>query len=93
MSDEQDGKQIPRKDIPIGKLVPRSAPTVRPKYRRRLKTSLRTVGLMEPLIVYPQDDHYEILDGVLRSDILLELGVETVPCLIWDEQADIPSGT
>lgn len=40
------------------------------------------MGLLEPLIVYPQGDNYEILDGCLRYRILLDWGVETVPCLI-----------
>ena len=38
------------------------------------------------MIVYPLDDGYEILDGVLRYRILLDLGVETVPCLVHDSR-------
>jgi ParB-like chromosome segregation protein Spo0J len=73
-------------DIPIVKLVPRTERKVNVKYRRRIEASLRAVGLLEPLIVFPQGDNYEILDGTLRYSILLELGVETVPCLIWDQR-------
>ncbi len=69
-------------DISIVKLVPRSERKVAKKYRQRIEASLRAVGLIEPLIVFPLDDGYEILDGALRYRILLDHGVETVPCLI-----------
>mgnify|MGYP003651802435 CR=1 FL=1 len=69
-------------DISILKLVPRSERKVAKKYRQRIEASLRAVGLIEPLIVYPIDNGYEILDGALRYRILLDHGVETVPCLI-----------
>jgi ParB family transcriptional regulator, chromosome partitioning protein len=69
-------------DISIVKLFPRNERKVPIKYRQRIEASLRAVGLIEPLIVYPLEDGYEILDGALRYRILLDLGVETVPCLI-----------
>ena len=70
-------------DVPIVRLQPRSERLVSPKQIKRIEASLKAVGLIEPLIVYPQGDNYEILDGCLRYRILLEMGVETVPCLIW----------
>jgi ParB-like chromosome segregation protein Spo0J len=73
-------------DIPIVKLVPRGERTVDKKYYQRIEASLRAVGLIEPLIVFHMGDHYEIVDGRLRYKILLDLGVETVPCLIWNER-------
>jgi hypothetical protein len=69
-------------DISIVKLVPRNERKVAKKYSQRIEASLRAVGLIEPLIVFPLGDAYEILDGTLRYRILLEQGVETVPCLI-----------
>ncbi len=69
-------------DISIVKLIPRSERKVAKKYRQRIEASLRAVGLIEPLIVYPINDGYEILDGSLRYRILLDLGVESVPCLV-----------
>jgi hypothetical protein len=77
-----NGKPIQGLDVPIIKLVPRNERTVSAKYRKRIEASLKAVGLLEPLIVYPQGDNYEILDGCLRYRILLDWGVETVPCLI-----------
>ena len=81
-----NGKPPQGLDIPIVKLVPRNVRTVSTKVRQRIEASLRAVGLIEPLIVYPLGDNYEILDGGLRYQILLEMGVETVPCLIGQQR-------
>jgi ParB-like chromosome segregation protein Spo0J len=77
-----NGKLVQGLDIPIVKLVPRTEHKANAKYDKRIEASLRAVGLIEPLIVYPLGDNYEILDGVRRYYILLEMGVETVPCLL-----------
>lgn len=77
-----NGQSVQGVDISIVKLIPRSERKVAKKYRQRIESSLRAVGLIEPLIVFPLKDGYEILDGVLRYRILLDLGVESVPCLI-----------
>ena len=58
------------------KLVPRSERKVNTKHVKRIEASLRAVGLIDPLVVFPQGDSYEILDGCLRYRILLEMGVE-----------------
>lgn len=73
-------------DVPIIKLIPRQERKTTAKHRERIEASLRAVGLLEPLVVYPVDGGYEILDGNLRYRILLDLGVETVPCLISRER-------
>jgi hypothetical protein len=78
----KNSKPVQGLDISIVKLVPRNERNVAKKYRQRIEASIRAVGLIEPLIVFPVNDGYEILDGVLRYRILLEMGVETVPCLI-----------
>jgi len=77
-----NGKLVQGIDVPIVRLIPRNERSVSAKYRKRIEASLRAVGLIEPLVVYPVGDDYEILDGCLRYRILLEMGVETVPCLI-----------
>ena len=79
---KDNGKSVQGLDISIVKLIPRSERKVAKKYRQRIEASLRAVGLIEPLIVYPINDSFEILDGSLRYRILLDLGVESVPCLI-----------
>jgi ParB family chromosome partitioning protein len=79
-------KTVQGMDIPIVKLTPRNERSVSAKYMKRIEASLRAVGLIEPLIVFPQGDNYEILDGGLRYRILLDMGVETVPCLIGQQR-------
>ncbi len=81
-----NGKPVQGLDIPIVKLVPRTERKVNERYKKRIEASLRAVGLLEPLIVFPLGDSYEILDGNLRYRLLLEMGVETVPCLIGAER-------
>lgn len=76
------GKPLQGIDLSIVKLVPRHERKIAKKYRQRIEASMRAVGLIEPLIVFPIEDSYEILDGTLRYQILLDQGVETVPCLI-----------
>jgi ParB family transcriptional regulator, chromosome partitioning protein len=81
-----NGKPIQALDIPIVKLVPRNERKVKKKDKDRIEASLRAVGLIDPLIVFPLGDTYEIQDGGIRYHILLELGVETVPCLLTERR-------
>ena len=81
-----DSNLVNGRDLPIVKLVPRSERQVQKRYYQRIKASLRVVGLIEPLVVYDLGDVYEILDGRLRYRILLDMGVETVPCIIWKDR-------
>ncbi|XZE55873.1 ParB/RepB/Spo0J family partition protein [Planctomycetaceae bacterium SH139] len=81
-----NGKTPRGQDISIVKLVPRNERKVPKKYRQRIEASIRAVGLIDPLVVFPLDDSYEILDGALRYRILLDLGVESVPCLIHSDR-------
>lgn len=81
-----NGKPVHGIDVPIVKLIPRNERKVAKKYYQRIEASLHAVGMIDPLIVFPLEDGYEILDGCLRYKILLDLGVETVPCLIGDNR-------
>lgn len=74
------------RDLPIVKLVRRTDRQISKKDQQRLKASLQATGLLEPLVVFDQGDSYLILDGQQRYEILLEWGVETVPCLVWRER-------
>jgi ParB-like chromosome segregation protein Spo0J len=69
-------------DVPIGKLVPLHERRVRKESAKRLLSSIRAVGLIEPLAVFPEGEKYVILDGYLRYRACLELGVAEVPCLL-----------
>jgi ParB family transcriptional regulator, chromosome partitioning protein len=83
---KDNSKTVQGLDVAIVKLVPRTERTVSSKYFKRIESSLRAVGLIEPLVVFPHGENYEILDGYLRYRILLEMGVETVPCLIGQQR-------
>ncbi|MCY2987465.1 MAG: ParB N-terminal domain-containing protein [Planctomycetota bacterium] len=68
--------------LPVRKLSPAISKT--DKYRR-IAASVREVGIIEPLIVYPQANgstQYILLDGHVRLAILKEMGLEKVNCLV-----------
>jgi hypothetical protein len=60
------------------------------KYQQIL-SSVREVGIIEPLIVFPQDgktDIYLLLDGHVRLEVLRQIGQTLVRCLIaTDDEA------
>jgi len=82
----RNGNHVEGLDVPLVKLVPRTERKVNSRYLKRIEASLRAVGLIDPLVVYPHNGVYEILDGCLRYRILLEMGVESVPCLVADRR-------
>lgn len=82
----QNRKPVKGVDVSIVKLIPRNERKIAKKYRQRIEASVRAVGLIEPLIVFPLGEGFEILDGVLRYRILLDMGVQTVPCLVHDSR-------
>ena len=68
--------------LPVRKFSP--AITKTDKYRR-IAASVREVGIIEPLIVYPQANgstQYILLDGHVRLAILKEMRLEKVNCLV-----------
>lgn len=75
-------KVIDGADVPIVNLIPIRKRTIDPKKYQRLKSNLQTVGLIEPLCVCKEGSEYYILDGYIRYQIFLELGIRSVPCLI-----------
>jgi ParB-like chromosome segregation protein Spo0J len=73
-------------DIPIIKLRPLRDRTVTKHAYQRILASVKAIGLIEPLVVYPDGDDFVILDGVQRYRVLLELGVEIVPCVLGKQR-------
>jgi ParB-like chromosome segregation protein Spo0J len=68
--------------LPVKKLSPGINRTA--KYRR-IAASVREIGVVEPLVVYPQNNgttQYILLDGHVRLEILREIGQEKVKCLV-----------
>ncbi|VVD29249.1 ParB/RepB/Spo0J family partition protein [Paraburkholderia dioscoreae] len=75
-------------EVPLERIRP-SAPLLpqvlaTPKFRT-IVSSIRELGVIEPLAVYPVEGRpgeYDLLDGRLRLEALKELGRETAPCMV-----------
>src|SRR4051812_47177905 len=53
---------------------------------KKIMTSLKEVGLIQPLIVYPKDAaQYLLLDGHLRLDVMRQLGWTTADCIVAND--------
>lgn len=73
-------------DIPVIRLRPLRDRKVPKREYDRILASIKAVGLIEPLIVFPEGDDYVILDGVQRYHALIELGVEVAPCILGKQR-------
>lgn len=69
-------------DVEVEKLVPLHERQAGKKGYNKIRASIKALGLIEPLCVYQEGEHYVILDGFLRYQACRELGITTVPCLI-----------
>ena len=78
-------------DIPIVLLRPRHDRKITKREYERIRASILAVGLIEPLLVFPENDYYIILNGHQSYRILLELGVETVPCIFAQQKESFTS--
>lgn len=73
--------------LPLHRITPGTRRTQ--KYQR-IVSSIKEIGIIEPLVVHPQEksSQFMLLDGHLRYDILKEAGEESVDCLIaLDDEA------
>jgi hypothetical protein len=72
--------------VPLDKLLPTRSIGEKLRGTSKYKTllaSVREVGIVEPLSVYPdKGGKYLLLDGHSRMEALRELGIEVAPCLI-----------
>lgn len=78
--------------LPVGAIVPQKEIThgLRAcKFYKQLESSLKHVGLIEPLVVYPKSPgEYLLLDGHVRLEIFKQMGVAEVKCLLsTDDEA------
>ena len=53
-----------------------------------LADSIRQVGLLEPIMVRPKDDHYEVVVGERRYRAAQQAGLDKVPVIIRDYTDD-----
>jgi ParB-like chromosome segregation protein Spo0J len=83
---ETEARALPITSILPVRAVPESVRTSK-KYER-IVSSIRELGVIEPLVVYPQKGkrgeptRYVLLDGHLRHDALKDMGVTEVLCLV-----------
>lgn len=73
-------------DVPVTRLRPLRERKITKREYDRIVASIRAVGLIEPLVIYPEGDDYVILDGAQCYRALLELGVEVVPCILGKQR-------
>jgi hypothetical protein len=75
--------------LPLTSIVPQKE--IVPKFRRSkvykvIATSLKKVGLIEPLVVFPgNENQYLLVDGHLRLEILKEMGETQVKAIVAKE--------
>lgn len=91
MSKPKIGFDFERLTLPLSKLLPvrhLADPERKVSRYRSIVSSIREVGVIEPLMVYPQkgsSDTYLLMDGHLRYYALKDLGIDSVECLIATE--------
>jgi len=81
--------EINGQDIDLSQLVPlntREINFVKNRGYQKILSSIKMIGLIEPLDVYKENGHYLILNGFLRFKALQELNVNPVPCLIHSDK-------
>jgi ParB family transcriptional regulator, chromosome partitioning protein len=76
------GAAVSGEDVQVEKLVPLHERKPIKRGYTKILSSIRAVGLIEPLCVYPDGEKFVILDGYLRYLACQELGIATVPCII-----------
>ena len=74
--------------LPIDSILPTKrldTGIIKSKKYRCIAASIPEVGIIEPLVVFPQvngSTHYSLLDGHIRLAILKEMGEKEVACLV-----------
>jgi hypothetical protein len=76
--------------LPVASILPRRPMLSRTRKSvvfRQIHASVREIGLIEPIVVYPQEGKgFLLLDGHLRLEVLKELGTLEVKCLLATDQ-------
>jgi len=88
MSDLKIGFEMRKIVVPLSDILPLrqvNDPQSNIKRYRTIRASIKEVGLIEPLVVYPQKGSpgkYLLLDGHLRHFALKDLGVTAAECIV-----------
>lgn len=73
--------------IPVGNLIPNSMQPRKkfdPERLKALEESIRDHGVLQPIIVRPRGQQYEIVAGERRWRASTGAGLEVVPCIVRD---------
>ena len=95
MSDMKIGFEMRRVQIALADILPVrhvKDPQDNIKRYRTIRASIKEVGLIEPLVVYPQKGmpgKYLLLDGHLRHYALRDLGKTEAECIIASDDEKI----
>jgi ParB-like chromosome segregation protein Spo0J len=84
-----EGIEAEGADVPLSNLVPLQERNINLRTNigfKKIVSTIQAVGLLEPLCVYRDNGKYSILDGYLRYRACQQLGIETVPCLVYDQK-------
>ncbi len=73
-------------DVPVMRLRPLRERKITKREYDRIVASIKAVGLIEPLVIYPEGDGYVILDGAQCYRALVELGIEVVPYILGKQR-------
>ena len=72
--------------IPLSSIVPLSFGNCRTNRNsesyQELLNSIKTRGVIQPILVRPYDDKFEIIAGYGRFEVSTELGLETIPAFV-----------
>ena len=77
--------------LPLDRILPLKKITAATKQSaryQRIVASIREIGIIEPLVVFPQNGkkrQYVLLDGLLRFEVLKDLGKAETFCLVATE--------
>jgi ParB family chromosome partitioning protein len=73
-------------EVEVGRLAPNpwNPNRMSEEMYHKLRAYVGREGLVEPIVVRPKGEGYEILGGFHRWKIAKELGYETVPCAVVD---------
>ncbi len=76
--------------LPTSSIIPRRSLAVGTRNSQaylQIKASVKEIGLIEPLVVFPQNDKgFLLLDGHLRLAILKEFGIREAKCLLATDE-------
>lgn len=73
-------------DLPLAAIIPVRKRAVTKRGYEKLRANIQALGLIDPLCVCRDGEKYHLLDGYIRYQILLELGVEEAPCLVLERR-------